>query len=185
MNFKKEVPVIPTKDIIVGNPSAPVTLTEFGDYESESLLAAHEVVKEILNKYEGSVKFNFRHFPLLAIHQRAHKAAEAAIAAGQDGKFWEMHEVLLHNRKNLGTISLTSYAREVGIPSKGFLDSLVNGKYGWNVQDDLAEGLGLGIRKVPSFFINGKRVEGEVTVKNISAGIEEALGKKRSRAKAA
>ena len=178
---KNEVPIIPPKDVFVGSKTAPVTLIEFGDYESEACVKAHPVVKEILDSYEGKVKFNFRHFPLLKIHQKAHKAAEAAIAAAQEDKFWEMHEILLANRRNLGTISLKSYAKEVGVTNKNFLNDLINGVYGWHVQDDLKEGINLCVKDVPAFFINGERVEGEITVKNLSSYIEAALKKKKTK----
>ena len=74
---KEEIPVIPPKDIIIGNPEAAVTLMEFIDYESEKCGAIHKVVKEMMTKFEGKINFNFRHFPMVNIHQRAHKAAEA------------------------------------------------------------------------------------------------------------
>ena len=84
---KEEIPVIPPKDIIIGESAAPVTVTEFIDYESEKCAKVHEIVKEIMLAYNGKINFNFRHFPMVNIHQRAHKAAEAAIGAAQDGKF--------------------------------------------------------------------------------------------------
>lgn len=114
-NTKDLPPIIEPRDVVVGNPEARVTIMEFGDYESEACVQANEVVKELLEQFEGKVNFVFRHFPLTKIHQRAHKAAEAAVAAAQEGKFWEMHQTLLANRRNLGVISLKSYARESGV----------------------------------------------------------------------
>jgi protein-disulfide isomerase len=170
MKYTKEIaPIIEPRDVVVGDPEARVTIMEFGDYESEACVQANEVVKEILEKFDGKVNFVFRHFPLTKIHQRAHKAAEAAVAAAQEGKFWEMHQALLANRRNLGVISLKSYAREVGITSKRFLEDLMNGTYGWQVQGDLQEGLKMGVRDVPTFFINGQPYEGTPSVKNIKA----------------
>ena len=169
--------IIQPKDVFVGDPEAPVTLTEFADYESPDVVNAHQVVQEILERYDGHVRFNFRHFPLRARHQKAQKAAEAAVAAAQEGKFWEMHQVLLANRRNLGTISLKSYAKEIGITSKSFLDQLINGKYAWSVQDDLDEGILLGVREIPTFFINGEMIEGPVTLENMREKIEAALKK--------
>src|SRR5215203_1512773 len=98
---KEQPPIIEPKDMVVGDPAAPVTVMEFGDYESVACLQAHEVVMELLEQYEGKVKFIFRHFPLTMVHQKAHKAAEAAIGAGQEGKFWDMHKLLFENRRNL------------------------------------------------------------------------------------
>lgn len=176
MKYGKDVvPVIPQKDIIIGDPAAPVTLEEFGDYESVECAQAADVVKEILEKYEGRVKFIFRHFPLTSVHQKAHKAAEAAIGAAQEGKFWEMHHTLFDNRRNLGTISLKGYAREAGVTNKRYLDELINSTWGVYVQDDLHEGLERGVRTIPTFFINGEKYEGNATVKGLGAIIEETL----------
>jgi protein-disulfide isomerase len=132
-------------------------------------------------KFKDRVNFNFRHFPLVKIHQRAHKAAEAAIAAAQEGKFFEMHEMLLNNRRHLGTITLKSYAKEIGITNKSFLNDLINSKYGWFVQDDLKEGIALGVRDVPAFFINGEKLEGAITLKSLTAYINDALKRKKPR----
>src|ERR1700753_693637 len=106
MKAKEIIEIVPTKEIFVGDIKAPVTLMEFGDYESEACAKANEVVKQLLSTYEGKIRFNFRHFPMTRIHQRALKAAEAAVATAQDGKFWEMHDILFANRHNLGTTSL-------------------------------------------------------------------------------
>ena len=180
MYKKEEIPVIEPKDIIIGNADAPVTLTEFIDYESEKCAQVHEVVKEMMQTFNGKVNFNFRHFPLVKIHQRAHKAAEAAIGAAQEGKFLEMHEMLLKNRRHLGTITLKSYAKEIGCTNKSFLNDLINSKYGWFVQDDLKHGIDLGVRDVPAFFINGEKLEGNITAKSLTEFIKDALKKKKN-----
>jgi protein-disulfide isomerase len=161
-NQKEIIPVIPPKDIVIGDPAAPVTLMEFGDYESEACARVNETVKALLETHAGKLNFIFRHFPLTRIHQKAHKAAEAAIGAAQEGKFWEMHQELFANRRNLGVISLKSYAKEIGATNKRFLDDLINGVYGWHVQGDLMEGIQMGVRDVPAFFVNGKRVDEEM-----------------------
>src|SRR6187399_3463282 len=101
MAFKKEVvEIIEPRDVFVGNIDAPVTLEEFGEYESEACAKANEVVKKLLEDYEGKIRFNFRHFPLTKVHQRSLKASESAVAAAQTGKFWEMHNILFEKRRN-------------------------------------------------------------------------------------
>lgn len=179
MKFQKEeVPVIPSKEIVVGDASAKVQLVMFGDYESDACAKANSVVEELLEDYKGKINFVFRHFPLTKIHQKAHKAAEAAIGAAQEGKFWEMHQYIFSHRRNLGIISLKSYAREVGVTDKKFLEHLMNSYYGWFVQDDLKDGIDLGVTEIPAFFINGVRFEKEPTYKNLEAAINELLTKK-------
>jgi protein-disulfide isomerase len=185
MALKKEIiEIIEPKDIYVGDPDAPVTLMEFGEYESEDCAKANEVVKKLLEEYEGKIKFNFRHFPLTKIHQRALKAAEAAVAAGQEGKFWEMHNVLFQNRRNLGTTSLKLHSLEAGVNNKKFLDDLVNATYGWQVQGDLKEGIDRSVKEVPAFFVNGEAFIGKPTYDNLSKVIDNALKKAKRKSSA-
>jgi protein-disulfide isomerase len=185
-NKPKLIEIKPPKDIWVGAADAPVSLVEFGDYESEACAKANEVVKKILEQYEGKVKFNFRHFPLTQVHQRAQKAAEACVGASQEGKFWEMHNLLFAHRTQLGSISLREYAREAGAMDKNFLPKLVDSLYGWTVRNDLLEGLDKGIRDIPAFFINNELYTGKITLPGLSKAIDDALassGKKKSTVK--
>ena len=187
MAFKKEVvEIIEPRDVFVGNVKAEVTLEEFGEYESETCAKANEIVKKLLEEYDGLIRFNFRHFPLTNIHQRSLKAGEAAVATAQDGKFWEMHNILFANRKNLGTTSLKLYSKEAGVVNKRFLDDLVNATYGWQVQGDLREGLDRGVKEVPTFFVNGEKAA-KATYDEIKRLIDETLKKlkKKNAAKVA
>jgi len=185
MAFKKEIEeIIEPKDIFVGNKDAAVTLMEFGEYENEDCAKANEVVKQLLEEYEGRIRFNFRHFPLTLVHQRSMKAGEAAVAAAQEGKFWEMHNVLFSNRRTLGTTSLKLHSKEAGVKNKKFLDDLVNGVFGWQVQDDLKEGIDRGVKELPAFFINDEPFTGKPTFANLSAAIEIALKKSKKKAPA-
>lgn len=183
MAFKKDVvEIIEPRNVFVGNAKAEVTLEEFGEYESEACAKANEVVKKLLEDYDGKIRFNFRHFPLTNIHQRSLKAGEAAVATAQEGKFWEMHNVLFNNRRNLGTTSLKLYSKEAGVKNKKFLDDLVNGMYGWQVQDDIKEGHNRGVKDLPTFFINDVQFVGKPTFANLSAAIDSALKKGKSKA---
>ncbi|HRN55694.1 MAG TPA: thioredoxin domain-containing protein [Agriterribacter sp.] len=175
MKFKVEEKIIPPKEMIVGDPDAKVLIVEYGDYESADTARIHDIMQQLLETYKGKIKYNFRHFPLTRIHQRSFKAAEAAIAAGQEGKFWEMHNILLNHQRNLGTISLKGYARDVGVTRKHFLDDLMNSKFGWYVRDDQMQAVDAGVTDVPAIFINGERFEGKPTLQNLSAVITQAL----------
>ncbi len=182
MAFKKEdIIIIEPREIFVGKKEALVTLMEFGEYESEECAKVNEIVKQLLEEYEGKIRFQFRHFPLTLIHQRSLKASESAVAAAQEGKFWEMHNVLFNNRRNLGTTSLKLYSKEAGVRSKKFLDDLVNGMYGWQVQDDIKEGHRRGVKELPAFFINDIMLAGKPTYANLSAAIEAALKKSKTK----
>ena len=172
---RSKIDIIPPKDIWVGDKDAPVSLVMFGDYESEACARAHEVVKKILAEYKGKVKFNYRHFPLTQIHQKAHKAAEASIAVSQFGKFWEMHDLIFQNRRNLGSISLRDYAIEAGVKDKNFLPKLTDSVFGWTVRNDLMEGLRKGIRDVPAILINNEIFEGHPDFNELSKTIDQYL----------
>jgi len=172
---KDVVEIIPSKEIFVGNPEASVTLTEFGEYENEDCAKANEVVKKLLEEFDGKIRFNFRHFPQTKIHQRSMKAAEASLAAAQLGKFWEMHNILFENRRRLGTTSLKLYSKEAGVVNKHFLDDLINSTYGWQIRNDFQDGVDKGVKEVPAFFINGERYEGKATFTEMRKHIEPLL----------
>jgi protein-disulfide isomerase len=178
-NKNKEI--IEPKNVWVGNADAPVSLVEYGDYESEACARAHKVVKKLLELYEGKIRYNYRHFPLTQVHQHAQKAAEAAVGAAQEGKFWEMHDLLFHHQRRLGAVSLKEYAREVGVKDKNFLPKLVDSAYGWTVRADLLDGLNIGVRDVPTFFINDQPFTGKPTLDGLSKAIEEALKQTKRR----
>jgi protein-disulfide isomerase len=109
------------------------------------------------------------------VHQHAHKAAEAAVGAAQEGKFWPMHNMLFENRRNLGTTSLKGYAKEAGVTNKKFLTELVDCIYGWTVRNDLLEAVGKGVRDVPAIFINDVLYTGPITTQSLGKAIEEVL----------
>jgi protein-disulfide isomerase len=177
MGFKdnKNKEIIEPRNIWVGKADAPVSLVQYGDYQSEACAKAHKTVKKLLELYEGKLKFNYRHFPLTQVHQHSQKAAEASVGAAQEGKFWEMHDLLFHNQRRLGAVSLKEYAREVGVKDKNFLPKLVDSAYGWTVRADLLNGLNVGVRDVPSFFINDGPYTGKPTLEGLSKAIDEAL----------
>ena len=182
MKQKETVEIIEPKNVWTGDAKAPLSLVMFGDYESDECLKAHDVVKQLLVEFEGKLRFNYRHFPLTQIHQRAHKAAEAAVAASQEGKFWEMHDLLFRYHRTLGTISLKEYARDAGVTDKNLLPKLVDSVYGWTVRNDLLEGLDKGVKDVPTFFINGELFTEKPTFQNLSKALEAAQKPKRKKA---
>src|SRR5437588_11128683 len=94
-------PPVSSRDHIEGHEDAPVTLVEYGDYECPYCGAAHPVVKEIYRQLGDELRFVFRHFPLARVHPHAERAAEAAEAAGAQGRFWQMHDLLFENQHAL------------------------------------------------------------------------------------
>jgi len=181
MKAKEVVEIIPSKNIFVGNKNAPVTLMEFGEYESEECAKANEVVKKLMVEFGDNMRFNFRHFPLTKVHQRSMKAGEASLAAAQAGKFWEMHNLLFENRRQLGTTSLKLYSKEAGVNNKSFLSELIDSTYGWQVMNDLAEGINKGITKIPAFYINGEFYTGKPTFEEMKKAIAAAVKKSKKK----
>ncbi len=169
------IEIIPQKSIWRGEKQAPVSIVLFGDYESEATAKANQVINQLMEIFNGKLRYNYRHFPLTQIHQKAQKAAEAAVGAAQEGKFWELHQILFEKKRGLGTITLKEYAKEAGVTNKKFLETLVNSTYSWEVRADLLEGLEKGVRDVPAVFLNGEKFEGKPTQDGLKKAIEELL----------
>jgi protein-disulfide isomerase len=167
--------IIEPEDIFIGNKNAPVTIKFYVDYESLACLHANEVIKHLLQEKKELVKLNIRHFPLTNKHQKAMKAAEAAVAASQEDKLWEMHNILFENRKNLGLISIKKYAKDAGVTNKRFFDELVNGRYAWAVRGDLMDAVQKGIRNVPAILVNDHLFEEEIIFDNLQRFINDVV----------
>lgn len=176
MSISKNIKeIIEPEDVFIGNTKAAVTLKFYVDYESLACLHANEIVKKVFENNKELVKLNIRHFPLTNKHQKAMKAAEAAVAASQEGKLWEMHNILFENRKSLGLISIKKYAKDAGVTNKKFFDELVNGRYAWAVRGDLMNALEKGIRTVPAILVNDHLFEEELTVENLQRFINDVV----------
>lgn len=182
MSNPNKIEIIEPRTVWIGESQAEISLVMYGDYESEACAKAQDVIDHLLKQFDGNIRFQFRHFPLTRIHQNAHKAAEASVAAIQEGCFWEMHHLLFAHRKRLGSISLKEYAKEAGVRDKNFIPKLVDSVYGWTVRADLLEGVEKGVRDVPAIFINQQAYGGRITVPALSKAIQELLPAKKKRA---
>jgi protein-disulfide isomerase len=155
-----KVPVSPTRDHIRGPVDAVVTLVEYGDYQCPHCAAAHIVLKTILPQVGDAVRYAFRHFPLSTVHPYAELAAEAAEAAGSQNSFWDMHDVLFTNQRQLDAQSLLSYAAALALDIGRFGTELAGHKHMPKVSDDFMSGVRSGVNGTPTFFINGLRHDG-------------------------
>src|SRR3989304_9730917 len=125
-----------------GDKNAKVTLIEFSDFQCPfCALYVNQTLPQIENDYikTGKVKYVFKDFPL-SIHQNAPKAAEAALCAGEQGKYWEMHDLLFKNQKALGPDNLSSYAKDLALDTSKFKECLDSGKYAAKIKKDMEEG---------------------------------------------
>jgi len=123
----------------------------------------------------GDVKFIYRHFPLRSIHADAQKAAEASECAGEQGKFWEYHDIVFGKQNLLGIESFKSWAKELGLNSGQFDSCLDSGKYEERVEKDYSDGITLGVNGTPATFINGKLISGAVPYEEFEKIIREEL----------
>ncbi len=148
------------RDHIQGNPDAPLTLLEYGDYECPFCGGAAPVVKKVQKRMGDLLRFVFRHFPLTQVHPHAEHAAEAAEAAGAQGMFWEMHDTLFAHQHALGDLHLVAYAADLGLDVATFERDLAAGVFAPRVREDFMSGVRSGVNGTPTFFINGRRHDG-------------------------
>ena len=145
-----------------GNADAKVTIVEFGDFQCPGCGAAHPVLKKVLAQYTdpSKVNFVFRNFPLESIHPNARLAAEAAEAAGVQGKYWEMHDMLYEQQNEWSTSDaaqdiFTNYATALGLDVDKFKVSVGQRLFKAVIDADLADGNAVQVSGTPTFFING------------------------------
>jgi len=141
----------------LGDAAAPVTIVEFTDYQCPSCAATQPTLKRLVNEYGNRVRLVARDFPL-SQHADAFKAAEAAEAAREQGKYWEYTEILMRNQSALDVVKLKDYAGELGLDRGRFDQALESGKFAESVRRDIEEGRRLGIDSTPTVFINGRRM---------------------------
>lgn len=153
---KLKVPVN-QHDHIQGNKDAPIEVVEYGDFECPYCGEAYPDIKLLKQKMGNDLKFVFRHFPLTEAHAHAQKAALAAEAAGAQGKFWEMHDKLFENQRQLADDDLIRYAEEIGLDVERFKNDLEQRRYLDKVEKDFESGVWSGVNSTPSFYINGEK----------------------------
>jgi len=162
------------RDHAQGPADAPITLVEYGDYECPYCGKAYPVVKELQKRLGDRLRFVFRNFPLNTIHEHAGVAAQAAEAAGAQGKFWEMHDVLYEHQDDLADADLHQYALKVALEIYQFDADLSGEKFAKRVRDDFRGGVRSGVNGTPTFFINGARYNGEHTTQAMLLALEDA-----------
>lgn len=163
------------RDHIQGAESAALTLLMYGAYECPHCVEGNKIVKEIQQRMGDQLRFVFRHFPRTNVHPHAEAAAEVAEAAGEQGKFWEMHNKLFENYNRLDGEHLIGYAEELGLDMQQFDRAITGRSYVGKVRGDLQSGIESGVKGTPTYFINGIKhnTSGEFEV--LLAAIESSL----------
>lgn len=149
-----------------GPDDAPITLVEYGDYECPECRLAYLVLADVLQEAGDAVRFVFRNFPVPDEHPHAIAAAEAAesvAAHGGEEAFWNMHDLLYENQDALQHDDLTEYAAASGVDPVVVADDLSSDARMERVQRDIRSGMRSGVRHTPTFFVNGRRFEGDWT----------------------
>jgi len=157
-----------------GPRGAPVTLVEFSDFQCPYCARAQKAVAAVEEKYRGRLRRVFMHVPL-PFHDKAQLAAEAAVAAGAQGKFWAMHDLLFDNQGALDRADLDGYARQAGLDAGRFAAALDHHTYAARVAADLKQAEQVGVDGTPTFFVNGIKLVGAQPAERFEALIDEAL----------
>jgi len=151
-------------DHMRGPDDAPITLVEYGDYESPECRLAYLILADVLQEVGDAVRFVFRNFPVPDEHPHAIVAAEAAesvAAHGGEEAFWNMHDLLYENQDALAIDDLLGYADAAGADRDGVADDLASGAMRAPVRADYRSGVRAGVRGTPTFFVNGRRFTGD------------------------
>ncbi len=156
------------------NSNAPVTIVEFFDYQCPFCLKTNSAVEEAIKNHPGKVRLVLKNLPL-SIHPDSTLAHQAALAAGEQGRFWEMHDLLFANNNKIKLPDLLHYAQQLHLDVPRFQKALESGRFRHVIADDLAMAHGLGISATPTFFINGSSFVGQLSADKLNAAIDEAL----------
>ena len=162
-------PVDPEQDHIRGNPDAPLTLVEYGDFECPFCSRATGTVKELHAQLGDDLRYVFRHLPLPDVHDHSELAAQAAEAASAQGAFWEMHDLLFAHQDRLEYEDLVAYAGELGLDVDRFADDLHEGRLAARVRRDVASADASGARGTPTFFVGDRRHIGPYDARTLAA----------------
>ncbi len=160
---------------IRGNKKAPVTIVEFSDFQCPYCAQLQPTLEEVLKAYPKEVKLIFKHYPL-PFHAHAKNAAKAALAAGEQGKFWEMHDLVFSNFSQLSDEKFKELAAQIGLNVEKFTADYNSTKYEQTILQDMAAARNAGVTGTPTLFINGKRLMNR-SLEGFKEAINNALKK--------
>ncbi|MFN8544700.1 MAG: thioredoxin domain-containing protein [Candidatus Binatia bacterium] len=170
-----KVYTIPIGDSPMRGPkNAKVTIVEFSDFQCPFCSQAAALVPDVLKAYPNDVNFVYKQFPLVSIHPFAMPAAKAAVAAGKQGKFWEMHDVLFQNNRELGPDKLKEYAGRIGLDVARWEKDLASPEVQAQVEREMKEASAADVQGTPTFLVAGKRLQTR-SIDGFKQAIDEAL----------
>ncbi len=160
---------------VQGPTAAPVTIVEFSDFQCPFCSRLIPTLSQVKQKYGDKVKIVFRQYPL-NIHDHAPKAAEAALCANDQGKFWELHDAMFADQSGLAVGGLKDKATKIaGLKAEEFNSCLDSGKHAGEVKQDIAAGTAAGVNSTPAMFVNGRFISGAVPLADITKVIDDEL----------
>jgi len=165
-------PVDPARDHIRGRVDAPLTLVEYGDFECPFCGRATGVIRDLRERLGDDLRYVFRHLPLTDVHEHADLAAQAAEAAGAQGRFWEMHDVLFRHQDELEPEDLVGYAADVGLDVERFVRDLEDERYAAPVREDVASAEASGATGTPTFFVGDLRHVGAYDAATLARALQ-------------
>ncbi|WP_053652855.1 Na+/H+ antiporter NhaA [Micromonospora sp. NRRL B-16802] len=174
------LPVDPKRDHVRGSDDAPVTVVEYGDFECPYCGQAEPVVRDLLEAF-ANVRYVWRHLPLTDVHPRAQLAAEAAEAAGEQGAFWEMHDLLLTHQGALDAPDVLGYADQLGLDLDRFREHMAERRGVDRIAEDVDSADLSGVTGTPTFFVNGRRHHGAYDMVALSAAVQAAFASAKLR----
>jgi protein-disulfide isomerase len=155
-----------------GPARAAVTLVEYGDFECPFCRQAFHVLRDIEDRFQDDVRFVYRQFPLTEIHPLALIAAEASEAAGDQGRFWEMHDTLFQNQPSFQPEELIAYASRLGLDVDAFTEDVMALRHRDRIREDFMGGVRSGVNGTPSLFINGELFNAPIDERLVARAIE-------------
>jgi len=168
-------PAVNKNDHAEGTPDAALTFTEYGDFECPHCGAAYPVVKKLQKHFGPQLRLVFRHFPLSNAHPHAFAAAVAAEAAGRQGQFWAMHDVLFENQEQLNDRAFYAFAKSLGLDAGRFAEDMQDPALAEKVEADFESGMRSGVNGTPTFFLGRSRYNGGYDYASLRQAIEEEL----------
>ena len=165
---------------VMGKNTKKVTLVEYGDFQCPACGQYHPIVKQLVSQYENDIQFQFRNFPLQTIHPNARASARAAEAAGKQGKYWEMHNMLYEKQSEWTESSnakaiFQNYAKQLNLNSTKFDTDFASDDVNSIISADYNEGVKLGVNATPSFFVQGKKIQNPQTLDEFKKVIDDAI----------
>jgi protein-disulfide isomerase len=160
-----------------GPDTAPVTIVEFSDFECPFCSRVNPTLAQVQQNYGDKVRIVFRHYPL-PMHPNAQKAAEASLCAHEQGKFWQMHDLMFAQQKELAVDQLKAKASQLGLDVEDFNQCLDSGEYADEVKADMQAGTEAGVSGTPAMFINGIPISGAVPYEQVATVIDDELDRK-------